>query len=314
MTQLPSDDLLKQEINLILQNNDLAKITLRMVMTMLLERLSVTPQQLAPKKPFVRETIQQFLQSSYQPQTEEESPDPPPRVRKRKQTDPSKPVKLTGLERAVVLAEPLANFLGQPVISRSDIQKRISAYAKEKDLQDPADRRIIRCDDALHAALSVQKFTFFQLAKLVTDLVYKPDECSEELQALARECEEKAIQEKIRKREESEANGEAETKPSRGKKQKSKGDPETNKRKMTGLMKPMQLSEALIAVVGEPQLPRPEVLKKIWEYIRANELKDPNDGRRILCDQKLRAVFDGCETVTNMGINKYLSAHMTKIP
>ena len=76
----------------------------------------------------------------------------------------------------------------------------------------------------------------------------------------------------------------------------------------------MQLSEALTAVCGESQLPRPEVMKKIWDYIKENELKDPNDKSQILCDQKLKAVFDGSSTVHNMGINKYLSAHMTKIP
>lgn len=214
-----------------------------------------------------------------------------------------------------MLAQPLADFFGEVVIPRSAIPGRISAYAKEHRLQDPADGRRINCDAPLKEALGVDTFTFFSLAKIVAGLVYKPDECDQELQDLAKACEQKTLAEKIKRIAD---NGGVMPKGKVGrppKKQKvaAGGAASDKPRKPSGLLKPMQLSEALIAVVGEPQLPRSEVLKKIWVYIRAKGLKDPNDGSRILCDEKLRAVFDGSETVTNMGINKFLSAHMSKI-
>ena len=50
-------------------------------------------------------------------------------------------------------------------------------------------------------------------------------------------------------------------------------------------------SDALIALVNEPRLSRPQVVKRLWEYIKANQLQDPSDGRYILCDEPMRAVF-----------------------
>lgn len=317
MPSIPSEDELKEAVNEILRANDLEKITLRMVMTMLGERFECTPEDLAPRKRFVRGTISDFLNESYDPaETEKNEQNTPSKKRKASSStndaDP-KPVKLTGLERAVVLAEPLADFIGQPVISRSHIPKKISTYAKEHSLHDPSDGRKIMCDDALKTALGVSDFTFFSLAKLVSGLVYKPEECSEELQAMARECEEKLLEEKIRKRDEDLANGVVKEPRKSSKKQKVAKQPGVRTRKPSGLLKPMQLSEALIAVCGETQLPRSEVLKKIWEHIRANELQDPKNKSQILCDEKLKAICDNNASIPHMGINKYLSAHMTKI-
>lgn len=317
MASVPSEDDLKAAVNDILRTHDLEKITLRMVMGMLSDRFSVDPPLLAPHKRFVRATINDYLEDSYDPPP----PEPAPPKRKASSSAPQlapdpdhlKPVRLTGIERAVVLAEPLANFLGEAVIPRSHIPKRISEYAKLHDLQDPSDRRRILCDDPLKAALKVDHFTFFSLAKLVSGLVYKPDECDQELQDLAKEVEAKYLVEKQRKRDEDIANGVV--KPKRGAKKAkvAKGKTSERTRKPAGLMKPMQLSEELAAVCGETQLPRTEVVKKIWVYIRENQLKDPSNGNKIICDAKLQAVFDGNSTVTNMGINKYLSAHLTKI-
>lgn len=223
----------------------------------------------------------------------------------------SKTVKLTGLERPVVLAQPLADFFGEVVLPRSHIPKRISTYVKENKLQDPQDGRRILCDDALKTALNVDNFTFFSLAKLISGLVFKPDECDPELQEFAKTCEEKLLAEKLQKLQEAtDSIGESSGKAERSSKKRKTSD---KPRKPSAPPKPMQLSPALSAVVGEEQLPRPEVLKKIWVYIRENRLQDPNNGQQILCDDKLQAIFEGSQTVTNMGITKYLSAHMSKI-
>lgn len=230
-----------------------------------------------------------------------------------KATGPSsKTLKLSGLERPVVLAQPLADFFGEVVIPRSHIPKRISTYVKEHKLQDPQDGRRIICDDALKTALNVNEFTFFSLAKLISGLVYKPEECDPALQELAKTCEEKLLAEKRQKLQEvNDSVGESSS--GKGERASKKRKTSDKPRKPSAPPKPMQLSPALSAVVGEEQLPRPEVLKKIWVYIRENRLQDPNNGQQILCDDKLRAIFDGSQTVSNMGITKYLSAHMSKI-
>jgi upstream activation factor subunit UAF30 len=51
----------------------------------------------------------------------------------------------------------------------------------------------------------------------------------------------------------------------------------------------MQLSAELTAVVGKDQLARDKVLKKVLDYIKENNLKDPNNGRQVMCDDKLKA-------------------------
>src|SRR4051794_28900033 len=57
------------------------------------------------------------------------------------------------------------------------------------------------------------------------------------------------------------------------------------------LMKPLQPSKELAAVVGSKPLPRPEVVSKVWDYIKKNKLQDPQNKREIVADEKLQAVF-----------------------
>ena len=318
MAALPSDDQIKLAVHQMLKQSDLNKTTLRVMISAIADQFQMSAEALLPKRPYIRDIARTYLSEQY---SQEEEPISTPTKttssskatkRKSNNTNANKPVKLTGLERAVVLAEPLAQFLGEVVIARSQIAKRITTYAKENGLQDPTDGRRILCDKSLKDALSVDSFTFFSVAKLIAALVYKPEECSEELQDLAKKCDEEILAEKIKKKELEQANGVTET-PSTAKRQKTK-QASDKPRKPSALLKKMKLSEKLQAVCGgETTLSRPEVLKKIWEYIHANKLKDPEDGRRILCDDKLKAVTDGVESVSNMGINKYLSAHLSKI-
>ena len=75
------------------------------------------------------------------------------------------------------------------------------------------------------------------------------------------------------------------------------------------LMKPLTPSKELAAVVGEKDLPRPEVVKKVWEYIKSNKLQNPQNAREIVADDKLRKVF-GKDKVTMFEMNKHLAAHL----
>ncbi|KAK1753360.1 upstream activation factor subunit spp27 [Echria macrotheca] len=72
------------------------------------------------------------------------------------------------------------------------------------------------------------------------------------------------------------------------------GDSESTKPKRKaggGFQKPFNLSYPLQELCGETQLSRPQVVKKLWEYIKANELQDPTDKRQIRCDDRMQAVF-----------------------
>jgi chromatin remodeling complex protein RSC6 len=83
----------------------------------------------------------------------------------------------------------------------------------------------------------------------------------------------------------------------------------TAPKKQDGLSKPMQPSAELGAVVGTAPLSRGEVVSKIWEYIKKNNLQNPENKREILADGKLEKVF-GRKKVTMFEMNKYLSAHL----
>ena len=76
-----------------------------------------------------------------------------------------------------------------------------------------------------------------------------------------------------------------------------------------GLMKPMTPSDTLAAVVGATPLPRTEVVKKIWEYIKKNELQDANNKRMINADEKLREIF-GKAQVSMFELNKLINQHL----
>jgi upstream activation factor subunit UAF30 len=79
--------------------------------------------------------------------------------------------------------------------------------------------------------------------------------------------------------------------------------------KPNALQQPLQPSKELAAVVGSGPLPRGEVVSKVWDYIKKQELQNPENRREILADDKLEAVF-GKKKVTMFEMNKYLAQHL----
>jgi len=77
-------------------------------------------------------------------------------------------------------------------------------------------------------------------------------------------------------------------------------------------MAPQTPDAALAAVIGSNPLPRTEVTKRIWDYIREHNLQDPNDKRTIRADAKLKQVFDGKDSVTMFELTKLVNAHLKK--
>ena len=75
-------------------------------------------------------------------------------------------------------------------------------------------------------------------------------------------------------------------------------------------MKPMTPSAVLAAVVGDKPLPRTEVTKKVWEYIKKHNLQNPANKRNILADEKLKAVFGGKKEVSMFEMTKLISDHL----
>lgn len=79
----------------------------------------------------------------------------------------------------------------------------------------------------------------------------------------------------------------------------------------SAFMKPMTISPELATVVGPDPMPRSEVVKKLWAYIKSNNLQDPNKKRNINADANLKAVFGGKETVDMFEMTKLISKHLS---
>ena len=79
----------------------------------------------------------------------------------------------------------------------------------------------------------------------------------------------------------------------------------------SAFMKTMNLSPELDAVVGKGPMPRSEVVKQLWVYIKGKNLQDPANKRNINADENLKKVFGGKETVNMFEMTKLVSKHLS---
>jgi chromatin remodeling complex protein RSC6 len=80
----------------------------------------------------------------------------------------------------------------------------------------------------------------------------------------------------------------------------------------SAFMAPLTPDAALAEIVGKDPLPRTEVTKRVWDYIREHKLQDPNDKRTIRADAKLKAVLNGKDSVTMFELTKLVNGHLKK--
>lgn len=79
----------------------------------------------------------------------------------------------------------------------------------------------------------------------------------------------------------------------------------------SAFLKPMKLTADLEAVVGKGPMPRSQVVKKLWEYIKKNGLQDSKNKRNINADAKLKVVFGGKSMVNMFEMTKLVSKHLS---
>ena len=83
------------------------------------------------------------------------------------------------------------------------------------------------------------------------------------------------------------------------------------KDKKSKFMQPMQISDDLSAVVGKGPMPRTEVTKKLWAYIKSNKCQDAKNKRNINTDDKLAKVFGAKKSVNMFEMTKLVSKHLS---
>ncbi len=84
----------------------------------------------------------------------------------------------------------------------------------------------------------------------------------------------------------------------------------TKRKPNAAFMKPLTPSADLAAVIGTKAVPRTEVVKKIWAYIKKNDLQDKKNRRNINADGALKKVFNGKGTVSMFEMTKHISKHL----
>ena len=87
--------------------------------------------------------------------------------------------------------------------------------------------------------------------------------------------------------------------------------PAAKRKPNAAFMKPLNIGEPLQPVVGSKPLPRTEVVKKVWEYIRKNKLQDAKERRNINADANLLKVFGGKKQVSMFEMAKHISKHLS---
>jgi upstream activation factor subunit UAF30 len=103
-----------------------------------------------------------------------------------------------------------------------------------------------------------------------------------------------------------------------GRKAARKGGRKSSRRKSSGrkrtpnaaFMKPMQPSSDLAAVVGSGAMPRTEVTKKLWQYIKRKGLQDSKNRRMINADENLRPIFGGTRQVSMFEMTRLVNKHL----
>lgn len=95
------------------------------------------------------------------------------------------------------------------------------------------------------------------------------------------------------------------------KKAAKKAAPKAKRKPNAAFMKEMKVSADLAAVVGSKPLPRTEVTKKVWAYIKKNGLQDAKERRNINADDNLKKVFGGKKTVNMFEMTKLISKHLS---
>ena len=94
-----------------------------------------------------------------------------------------------------------------------------------------------------------------------------------------------------------------------GTRKKKAAKKKTKRKPNAAFMKPLTPSSALAEVVGSAPMPRTQVVKKLWDYIKKNNLQDAKNRRNINADAKLKAVF-GKGTVSMFEMTKIVSKHL----
>lgn len=202
-----------------------------------------------------------------------------------------------GLSQQKEISPELARFLSRDecAMARTDIVKELWQYIRTHNLQNPSNKREILLDGPMKQVFGCDMFTMFTMNKYIGAHVhpFKPVDLT------SSSSKKPATTSTTRKRG-----------ASTSRRKTGKGSSSSAKKpRKAGSQPPYRLSEDLQAVVGTDILPRPQVVSKIWTYIKANNLQNEHDKREILCDAKLKKIMKK-DKISMFQMNVHIGSHL----
>ncbi|KAH7575187.1 hypothetical protein JRO89_XS02G0059900 [Xanthoceras sorbifolium] len=297
-----SDSDLVTRLCQILRTSDLDTATAATVRRQLEQDFNVD---LSDRKAFVRDQIDIFLRNNQNAavqgdededqEAEEQKEESDSQEAETKNVDKEVKKRGGGFNKLCSLSPELQKLCGVPELARTEVVKKIWAYIRENSLQDPKNKRKIICDESFHALFRVKSIDMFKMNKALTKHIW-PLSAGNVLSVFLplnnstfKEQNFIEVHAKICSRS-------------------TKVDKDVKKRG-GGFTKVCSLSPQLQTLLGVSELARTEVVKKLWIYIRENNLQDPKNKRNIICDESLHALFR-VNSINMFKMNKALSRHI----
>lgn len=245
--ELPSDADIRKEMEKMVRFVDIEKTTTKQFIKLLSDQMGID---LKPKKDFIKSNLTAVLDEmeSDEEQGIDEDSDDDDSEASNPRSKPRRP-RGKGILIAKELSPEMAAFMGSPEAARTDVVKQLWVHIRKEGLQNPNNKQEIFLDERLKQIFKgVDKLTMFSLNKYISPHIHpfkavNIDEPSQH--AVKRKAENK----------------------------ETKGPRKEPKKRKAGTQPPWRLSENLAAVVGKDILPRPQVVQKLWVYIREHNLQ-----------------------------------------
>ncbi|KAI3441363.1 uncharacterized protein J3R85_002645, partial [Psidium guajava] len=222
-----------------------------------------------------------------------------------------------GFNKLCSLSPQLQSFVGESTLARTEVVKRVWSHIRQRNLQDPSNRRKILCDESLHKLFQVNSIDMFQMNKALAKHIWPLDTDNDnsikktKIEESINSQSDGEVSNAMEEAEEDERNENEEEEEMNGRRSKKGRSSKEDKgvKKRGGFNKLCSLSPQLQVITGAPELARTEVVKRLWAYIRENNLQDPKNKRNIICDESLLSLF--CvESIDMFKMNKALSKHI----
>ncbi|CAN4114656.1 unnamed protein product [Withania somnifera] len=181
-----------------------------------------------------------------------------------------------GLNKVCGVSPELQAVVGQPAMPRTEIVKQLWVYIRKHNLQDPGNKRKIICNDALRAVFETDCTDMFKMNKLLAKHITALDPSKQAEQAKRLKVEADSVADKVEQPGSS----------------------------------TVTISDALVKFFGseEKVMLQADALKRIWEYIKLNQLEDPVNSMVIVCDAKLQELLQ-CESISATELPEMLARH-----